>query len=109
MPHSLEILTQLSVGRLGQPRCILDQELQLLRQAPPNDGVVLAETHCLGLAGEQFLINEIGKQPSQLGRVRRPEPLVDEGFPEPFDLAFADAYRCDVVLLAGFRSAIHRR
>ena len=93
----LEILAQLRVCRLGQPRRILDEEFQLLGQPAADDRIVFAETHGLRLAGKQLLVDEIGDQPLKLTGVRRPEPLAGVGFLQPLNLACADPHRLDAI------------
>ena len=51
---------KLRLGRLDEARGVLDQELQLLREPPADDRVVLLEPHLQRLARQQLLLDEIG-------------------------------------------------
>ena len=49
-------LLQLSFRRFGTAQRVLDEERQLLRQAPPNDDVIVFKTQSPSLAREQLLV-----------------------------------------------------
>ncbi len=102
-------LLQLGFRRLGSTQRVVDQEGQFLRQASPDDDVIVFETQGAGLAREQLFVQVIGNQSAKLLTRRWPPPLRGPILRKPLDVARTDVnLRC----LAGgwsFRGAIDPR
>ena len=73
---------QLVVRRLAQRRCVLHDELHLLRQAALDDGVVLVEAQRHRLAGENLLADLAVEEIAHLLRRGRALPLRHPGEPD---------------------------
>ena len=82
--------TQLVVARLLDRRQVLDQERELLRQAPPHQHVAVVEAAADRLAVEDLLAHLVFDQRFELLLVRRPAALRLPGLAQPLDLAGAD-------------------
>ena len=88
-------MPEFRLARLGELGGVFDQELQLLRQAAADDGVVLAKAHRLGLTRQQLLVQQLVDEALQLLRARFAQPLARPCLLQPAHVAFADADRLD--------------
>jgi len=73
-------------GRGGRRR-VLDQELELLAQAPPDDRVVAVEAHPHRFPGGDLLLDVVVDQPLELGVARGPLPGAGEARGQVLDEA----------------------
>ena len=73
---------QFVARRLAQRRCVLHDELHLLRQAAFDDGVVLVEAERHRLAGENLLADLAVEEIAHLLRRGRALPLRHPGEPD---------------------------
>ena len=84
--------SQLVLLRVGQPGGVLQEEVELLREAPPHDRVALVEPHLPCLAGKDFLLQQLRHEIAQLLGGRFPAPLARPRFHEPPHLALPDSH-----------------
>ena len=86
---------KLCIGGLDQVRGVLDQELELLRQPPPDDRVVLLKPHLERLARHQLLGDEVGDHAAYSPGSGLAKPLPAPGLDQPPHVPFGDRHRLD--------------
>jgi len=86
----LEPQLEVLVGRRVGIDTVFEQELELLPEPPPNDGVVPIEPHGDRLADRHLFADVVADQPLELLARGRPEPDELEALGEVLDLAAGD-------------------
>ena len=94
---------QVVVCRRSEPRCVIHDEFDLLRETAADDGVVLLEAHRPRFAAEQFLFQVPRDQGVQLLARRLALLQTLPRFREESDLRGGDAHRAGAIVpTAGF-------